>query len=104
VSHFTQEKMISLAELKKVREENGEEALCKFLQPVDAFLTALPSIQLSEKASFYLQQGKVIHVEGALNNATVGEVRLYDQHQHFLGVGVLQEDELIRAKRLISAV
>ena len=104
VSHFTQEIMISLAELKKVREENGEEALCKFLQPVDAFLTALPSIQLSEKASFYLQQGKVIQVEGALNNATVGEVRLYDQHQHFLGVGVLQEDELIRAKRLISAV
>ena len=103
VSHFTAEKMIELEALKSLFEENSEEALQQLLQPVDSLLHSLPTIQLNEKASFYLQRGQKVHVEGALSGAKVGEVRLYDDHQHFIGVGVLQEDEVVRAKRLISS-
>jgi tRNA pseudouridine55 synthase len=102
VSYFTEEKMISMKALKTLSEEKGADALQSLLEPVDALLQAMPTIQLNEKASFYLQRGQKVHVEGALETTEPGDVRLYDDHQNFIGVGVLQEDECVRAKRLIE--
>jgi tRNA pseudouridine55 synthase len=99
VSHFTEEKMLSLDELKKRVEVDGQDALNQLLLPVDAFLESLPIVYLTEKASAQLQHGQRVRVEEAVDEA---EVRIYDHREKFIGLGWI-ENQFLKAKRLISA-
>jgi tRNA pseudouridine55 synthase len=68
------------------------------LLPVDSAIESLPKVILNADAAYYLMQGQAVWQAGKVAN---GELRLYDENQHFLGLGFLQDDGKIAPKRLI---
>ncbi len=99
VAHFTQENMVRVELLQEFAQKNDWDALNHLLQPVDAILGAMPELHLSEQAAFYLQRGQTVDVPETNSH---GDVRLYDHHQHFLGVGCFEASGRVQPKRLIS--
>lgn len=69
------------------------------LLPVDSAIEALPRVTLDEDASFCLMQGQSVWVAGKVPSS---EMRLYDESEHFLGLGFLQDDGKVAPKRLIK--
>jgi tRNA pseudouridine55 synthase len=78
--------------------ESGLEALDALLLPLDSALNHCPALRLSADAAFYLGQGQPVLVPRA---PTEGMVRLYDQSDRFIGVGVILEDGKVQPKRLV---
>ncbi len=68
------------------------------LLPVDSAIEILPKVILNADAAYYLRQGQPVWQAGKVAH---GELRLYDEGQHFLGLGFLQDDGKIAPKRLI---
>lgn len=68
------------------------------LAPPDSAVYDLPKITLNADATFYLQQGQPVWCSGHIPQ---GLLRLYDEHQVFLGLGEQQDDGKIAPKRLI---
>ena len=93
VDFITLEQIRDLAEL-----EGAAARLDALLLPLDSALGHWPAVRLSADAAFYLQQGQAVLVPQA---PTEGLVRLYDVHQHFLGVGEIQDDGKVQPKRLV---
>ncbi len=69
------------------------------LLPVDSAIETLPMVVLSNDAAFYLMQGQPIWQSGKIPNS---DLRLYDEHEQFLGLGYLQSDGKIAPKRLLQ--
>jgi len=69
------------------------------LLPVDSAIVKLPKVTLDGDASLYLMQGQPVWVAGEIPES---ELRLYDEEEHFLGLGFLQDDGKIAPKRLIK--
>lgn len=69
------------------------------LLPVDSAIESLPKVILNADAAYYLMQGQPVWQAGKMAQ---GELRLYDENQHFLGLGFLQDDGKIAPKRLIQ--
>lgn len=101
VAHFSQEKMISLEKIKAIADEKERDSLHALLNPTDTLLQELPSLQLSEKASISLQKGQRVFTQ-EMDCSVPLELKLYDQHHNFLGVGELDPDHWLRPKRLLS--
>lgn len=99
VANFTQEKMVRADLLKDLFEKNDGELLNQFILPVDTMLQSMPELKLTEQASFYLQKGQTVDIP---ESSLQGDVRLYDHHQHFIGVGTLQPNGRLQPKRLIA--
>ena len=89
--------MLTVDQLEALAEQ-GEEALDNCLQPVDSGVSDWPDVHLSSDAAFYIQQGQAVMVPQA---PTQGWVRIYD-HEHFLGLGEIQEDGMVAPKRMIK--
>lgn len=68
------------------------------LLPVDSAIESLPKVILNADAAYYVMQGQPVWQAGKIAQ---GELRLYDENQHFLGLGFLQDDGKIAPKRLI---
>lgn len=68
------------------------------LAPPDSAVLHLPSITLDADSAFCLQQGQEVWVNGAVPE---GLLRLYSEHEIFLGLGELQKDGKIAPKRLM---
>ena len=68
------------------------------LLPVDSAIESLPKVILNADAAYYLRQGQPVWQAGKVAH---GELRLYDEGRHFLGLGFLQDDGKIAPKRLI---
>ncbi len=66
---------------------------------VEEALVHLPDVQLSEDATFYLQQGQKVFVP---QETVQGLVRLFDPNCRFLGIGEALEDGRIAPKRLMN--
>ena len=88
---------VSMPELEEAAEQ-GQEALDRLLLPLDSALDHCVPLRLSADAAFYLRQGQPVLVPQA---PTEGMVRLYDQSDAFLGVGVILEDGRVQPKRLV---
>ena len=71
----------------------------QYLMPVDSAINDLPKVTLSEEQAYYLLQGQAIWKAGMV---PVGGLRLYDQDDHFIGLGYLQDDGKIAPKRLLQ--
>ena len=71
------------------------------LLPVDSAIENLPRVILNSDAAYYLMQGQAVWQAGKLPN---GDLRLYDEQNHFLGLGCLQDDGKIAPKRLIQKI
>ena len=73
------------------------------LLPVDSAIENLPKVILNADAAFYIKQGQAVWQAGktSLNNS-LGDLRLYNEQNQFLGLGCLQDDGKIAPKRLIK--
>lgn len=69
------------------------------LLPVDSAIVSLPKVALNAEATYFLAQGQAVWVAGKIPDGTL---RLYDENDGFLGLGVLQADGKIAPKRLIQ--
>ena len=75
------------------------EARTALLLPVDSAIESLPVVTLNADATFYMMQGQAVWQAG---KTPLGDLRLYDQNNNFLGLGFLQSDGKIAPKRLIK--
>lgn len=69
------------------------------LLPVDSAIISLPKVILNADAAHFLMQGQAVWAVGKIPDS---ELRLYDESDHFLGLGFLQADGKIAPKRLIQ--
>ena len=74
------------------------EARDALLLPVDSAIESLPKVILNADATYYLMQGQPVWQAGKVAHR---ELRLYNESQQFLGLGLLQDDGKIAPKRLI---
>ena len=77
------------------------EARKDLLLPVDSAIENLPKVILNSDAAYYLMQGQAVWQAGKVPN---GNLRLYDEQNHFLGLGGLQDDGKIAPKRLMQKI
>lgn len=68
------------------------------LLPIDQALSALPGVSLTAMATHYLLQGQPVSVR---HTHAPGWVRLYEQGEHFLGMGEVLDDGRVAPKRLM---
>jgi len=81
-------------------EQMPAESRDDLLLPVDSAISDLPKITLNVDAAHYLMQGQAVWLSGKIPES---ELRLYDSHDQFLGLGFLQDDGKIAPKRLIKS-
>ena len=68
------------------------------LLPVDSAIENLPKVALNTDCVHFIMQGQAVWQAGKVPD---GDLRLYDEQNHFLGLGNLQDDGKIAPKRLI---
>lgn len=97
VGHFQNELMVSLDELKRIKDIALEE-LDKLLLPMESLFT-YPEILLTKETAFHLMCGKVVTVPQVY---PPGQVRLFSLEKKFLGIGNLHDDGRVSPKRLVQ--
>ncbi len=103
VGHFSQ--MDTLEVLRNCFEQQGLEGLDSKLIPVDEALKQFPAVELDEQQAFQMKQGAVIP-NPPVSEPSTGTVRLYALEEEsdtpvFFGLGELDEDACLKAKRLL---
>ncbi|WP_417662897.1 tRNA pseudouridine(55) synthase TruB [Pseudomonas sp.] len=97
---FNLTQTVTLEELEAVHADGGNEAVDRFLQPVDSGLEHWPLLQFSEHSSFYWLQGQAVRAPDA---PKFGMVRVQDHNGRFIGIGEVSEDGRIAPRRLIRS-
>lgn len=97
VGPFDIKKMVDMTTVQAAAEE-GFMALDALLQPVDSALLHWPEVRLGSDSSYYLRQGQAVQVPRA---PTEGSVRIYDDADRFIGMGVILDDGRVAPKRLM---
>ncbi len=103
---FHEQHCISIAELEKIKEQGGYEALDKQFIGVDKAVQNLPEVVLPESSASYIKNGQAVMVR---HLPTTGLVRLYkklsetnQQEQEFIGIGAILEDGRVAPRRLFN--
>ncbi len=95
---FAIERCVTMETLEALQEKQNLVAMDVLLLPADAAIEAMPLVQLTESAGFYLRQGQPVLVSNAPGS---GMVRVALEDGEFLGVGEILEDGRIAPRRLI---
>jgi len=98
VGPYTGMEMVSMEQVEQAALD-GNEALDALLLPVDTALSDWPAVRLNKDSSYYLKMGQAVVVPKA---PTSGWVRLYEEPDRFIGVGVVDDDGKIAPKRLLA--
>jgi len=91
---------VTLEELEQVHADGGNEAVDRFLHPVDSGLEHWPLLSFSEHSAFYWLQGQPVRAADA---PKFGMVRVQDHNGRFIGIGEVSEDGRIAPRRLIRS-
>lgn len=102
---YDEAEMLTFAELERVRDEGGFEALDALLLPVESAVRDWPVVSLNDATAFYIRQGQPVIVPHA---PTSGRVQLVEQStdsskQMFIGVGEILDDGRVAPRRLVVA-
>lgn len=97
---FQLSQSVTLEELEKIHAEGGNEALDRFLLPVDAGLEHWPLVQLSEHSAYYWLHGQPVR---APEVPKFGMLRVQDHEGRFIGIGEVVEDGRLAPRRLIRS-
>src|SRR5690606_29787729 len=97
---FGLDQAVSLEVLEQAHAEGGNEALDRFLLPVDSGLEHWPLVQLSEHSAYYWLHGQPVRAPEA---PKFGMVRVVDHNGRFIGIGEMSEDARIAPRRLIRS-
>jgi len=89
--------MITLSQLEALADK-GFDALDEVLMPMDSGLPDWPDVQLDADSAYYIKLGQPVQVARA---PTEGWVRIYNE-DHFLGLGIIQDDGKVAPKRMMN--
>ncbi len=91
--------LYTLDVLEELHQAQGREALDGVLLPLDSAVEEYERVVLDGNSSYYLRQGQPVQSSGA---PAEGWVRVYDDHQRFLGVAEIDSDGRVAPRRLVS--
>ena len=97
---FNQLHSITLEEIEFIAKK-GQQALYDLLLPIDTALQDYPKIQLTEDETYRLRQGQPVAIPGL---PKLGQFRIYNDSNEFIGLGDVIKNSQIKAKRLINIV
>mgnify|MGYP001173102062 CR=1 FL=1 len=81
--------------------KKGKQALYDLLLPMDTALKEFPKILLADDKIYSLRQGQSIEVSDI---PKLGQLRIYNSSNEFIGLGDAVKNNQIKAKRLINIV
>ena len=97
IGPFHEDNMTSVTALHNLAEQ-GLGAIDNMLLPIDAVISDIPELVLTDSVSSFLGQGQAVMVPHA---PTEGLLRIYDENRGFLGIAEILDDGRIAPRRLI---
>lgn len=99
VADYPTEKMLDWHALQSLAEPQDLSLLDALLLPMDTAVTKLPALTLNESQTQGIGFGQRIKFDNS--NRLQGQVRLFSHENRFLGVAVIDENNVIRPQRLV---
>lgn len=96
---FEERQMVTL-DMLETAAADGPSGLDRFLIPVDEAIADWPAVHLDRQESYYLLHGHPVTGDAT---AQAGLVRLYDDREHFIGIGEVLIDGRVAPRRLFVA-
>ena len=99
VADYPTEKMLDWNALQALAESQDLSSLDALLLPMDTAVAKLPALTLNESQTQGIGFGQRIKFDNP--NRLQGQVRLFSHENRFLGVAVIDENNVIRPQRLV---
>ena len=99
VADYPTEKMLDWRALQSLAEQQDLSLLDALLLPMDTAVAKLPALTLNESQTQGIGFGQRIKFDNP--NRLQGQVRLFSYENRFLGVAVIDENNVIRPQRLV---
>ena len=99
VADYPTEKMLDWHALQSLAEQQNLALLDALLLPMDTAVANLPALTLNESQTQGIGFGQRIKFDNP--NRLQGQVRLFSHENRFLGVAVIDENNVIRPQRLV---
>lgn len=99
VADYPTEKMLDWHALQSLAEQQDLSLLDALLLPMDTAVAKLPALTLNESQTQGIGFGQRIKFDNP--NRLQGQVRLFSYENRFLGVAVIDENNVIRPQRLV---
>ena len=99
VADYPTEKMLDWNALQALAEPQDLSLLDALLLPIDTAVAKLPTLTLNESQTQGIGFGQRIKFDNS--NRLQGQVRLFSHENRFLGVAVIDENNVIRPQRLV---
>ncbi len=99
VADYPTEKMLDWNALQALAEPQNLSSLDALLLPMDTAVAKLPALTLNESQTQGIGFGQRIKFDNL--NRLQGQVRLFSHENRFLGVAVIDENNVIRPQRLV---
>ena len=99
VADYPTEKMLDWNALQALAEPQDLSLLDALLLPIDTAVANLPTLTLNESQTQGIGFGQRIKFDNS--NRLQGQVRLFSHENRFLGVAVIDENNVIRPQRLV---
>ena len=99
VADYPTEKMLDWNALQALAEPQDLALLDALLLPMDTAVTKLPALTLNESQTQGIGFGQRVKFDNP--NSLQGQVRLFSHENRFLGVAVIDENNVIRPQRLV---
>ena len=99
VADYPTEKMLDWNTLQALAEPQDLSLLDALLLPIDTAVAKLPTLTLNESQTQGIGFGQRIKFDNL--NRLQGQVRLFSHENRFLGVAVIDENNVIRPQRLV---
>ncbi|MGP1573182.1 tRNA pseudouridine(55) synthase TruB [Aggregatibacter segnis] len=99
VADYPTEKMLDWHALQSLAEQEDLSLLDALLLPMDTAVAKLPALTLNESQTQGIGFGQRIKFDNP--NRLQGQVRLFSHENRFLGVAVIDENNVIRPQRLV---
>ena len=99
VADYPTEKMLDWHALQSLAERQDLSLLDALLLPMDTAVAKLPALTLNESQTQSIGFGQRIKFDNL--NRLQGQVRLFSHENRFLGVAVIDENNVIRPQRLV---
>jgi len=99
VADYPTEKMLDWHALQSLAEQQDLSLLDALLLPMDTAVAKLPALTLNESQTQGIGFGQRIKFDNS--NRLQGQVRLFSHENRFLGVAMIDENNVIRPQRLV---
>lgn len=99
VADYPTEKMLDWHALQSLAEQQDLALLDALLLPMDTAVAKLPALTLNESQTQGIGFGQRVKFDNP--NSLQGQVRLFSHENRFLGVAVIDENNVIRPQRLV---